>query len=320
MSETVVLGVDGGSTKTLCVVADGEANVLGRGRSGSSNANSVGVATAQRHLEEAIQKALRAAARSLDQVAAVCIGASGVDRPDERARILDWLRTLLPDASALIYNDAVVALASGTGGIVRGIVLISGTGMIVYGFDGEGRRYRAGGWGALLGDGGSGYAIGAAILKAVTWAADGRGPATSLQPALLNHLDLAQPQDLVAWTYRDTSWDRFARLAPLATACAQDGDVVAQEILAQAAADLAVAVEAVVEKLAWRMASFPLVLSGGVLQSGPLVDALQRRLHIVAPNAQIVRPQVEPAVGAAWLALRHLSTESDPETYGPEAG
>ena len=94
-------------------------------------------------------------------------------------------RELLPDVPALIHNDAVIALASGTGGQLYGVVLISGTGMIAMGFNRAGERRRAGGWGALLGDGGSGYAIGAAVLRAVTWAADGRGPATSLTSATL---------------------------------------------------------------------------------------------------------------------------------------
>jgi N-acetylglucosamine kinase-like BadF-type ATPase len=306
MEDSIVIGIDGGATKTIAVVMNQEGLEIGRSQSGSTNWNSVGIDTAHAHLNEAIIGALDLAGCRIENVKAICIGASGVDRPLDRERMTGWLRTLFPAAALAIHNDAVIALASGTSGEVYGVVLISGTGMIVYGFDREGNRARAGGWGALLGDPGSGYALGAEILKAVTWAVDGRGPATTLTEALLTHLQLERPQQLVDWAYRNIAWERFAALAPLAIHCAEAGDGVAQRILAEGAEGLAVAVKAVVQNLKLTEDPLPLVLAGGNLRSGPFQDQVKERILSFAPNAVLIRPDLEPVIGAAMLALREL--------------
>ncbi len=225
----------------------------------------------------------------------------------DRERLLAWLAELLPNVPAQVYNDAVIALAAGTGGRLYGIVLISGTGMIVYGFNRAGAEARAGGWGALLGDEGSGYALGAAVLKAVTWAADGRGPETALTPATLSRLGLAQVEDLIDWAYRDVAWDRFAALAPVAVTCAEEGDPVAERILDAGADGLAIAVDAVVRRLAMRDEAFPLILAGGTLRAPAYAERVRTRLVRLAPRADIRPLERDPAEGAALLALRMLS-------------
>src|SRR5690606_34967862 len=154
---TLVMGIDGGATKTIAVVVDKHREMCGRSQSGPTNWNSVGLEKARDNLRQAIRGALAKAGRKPDEINAVCVGASGVDRPHDRAQLAGWLRELFPSTMLAVHNDAVIALASGTGGDVYGVVLISGTGMIVYGFDRMGHRQRAGGWGALLGDPGSGY-------------------------------------------------------------------------------------------------------------------------------------------------------------------
>jgi len=306
MRQKVVLGVDGGGTKTVCVALDMTANRLGEGRSASSNRNSVGDEVARANLHEAIQTALQQARAEEHDVAAICLGLAGVDRGPERALVTTWIEALLPDAPAIIENDAMIALASGTGGDLYGIVLISGTGMIVYGVDRKGQRRRAGGWGALLGDRGSGYALGIAALTAIANATDGLGPPTALQELILSHLQLTSPQALISWMYSDVAWARFAALAPLVVAAAQQGDDVANLIIEQAAADLAAAVGAVARGLDMKQDNFPLVLVGGNLQPDLLRNRLSPALHEVAPHAKVITPSVEPAIGAALLALKQI--------------
>jgi len=314
----IIIGVDGGSTKTACVALDANVHIpddpaqlaaipiLGHGDAAASNWNSVGLATAHHNLVAAIQAAVAAAGATLADIAAIGIGMSGVDRPDDRARVQTWLDDLLPNRTHVIENDGVIALAAGTGGRRFGIVIVSGTGMIALGFNAAGTRARAGGWGALLGDGGSGYAIGAAILRAATWAADGRGPQTALLPALLDHLHLTRPEQLVRWAYDDIAWHRFAELAPLAYAAAPR-DPLAAAIVAQAADDLAIAVTTVAAALGLRDAPFPLVMAGGNLRvpsgRGPLADALTASLAHSLPRATPIHPALDPAMGAALLAL-----------------
>src|SRR5690606_3508386 len=96
-------------------------------------------------------------------------GMAGVDRPDDKKTVNEWLVEELPNSKHIIVNDGVVALASGTGGEKHGIVIISGTGSISLGFNkkkGDIQK-RAAGWGPLLGDLGSGYYIGNDVLIAV---------------------------------------------------------------------------------------------------------------------------------------------------------
>ncbi len=305
MNTPLVLGIDGGGTKTAAVVMDGEGRVLGRGQAGSTNWNSVGLEIAHANLRAVAEKALAEAGYAAADLAAICIGASGVDRPDDRKRMQAWLTGLAPQAAQSIHNDSVVALAAGTGGDVYGLVLISGTGTICYGFDRAGRSRRAGGTGALLGDAGSGYAIGAESLAAVMWADDGRGPQTLLTQAILAQLGMTQAQELIPWTYADTAWERFASVAPQAIHCAQQGDAVALAILDKAARGLAVAVQAVATGLAMGD-TFPLVMAGGLLRPGFYAEMVEQAVRAFAPKVDIIHPQVEPAVGAGLLALKGI--------------
>lgn len=304
--EEFVMGIDGGGTKTLCVILDKRKTVIGQGRAGSCNRNSVGDETARTNLIRAVQDALAAAGLPNEAINAVCIGSAGVDRPAERTIINGWLNDLFPGIPTLVQNDALIALAAGTGGEQYGVVVISGTGMIVYGVDANGQTRRAGGWGPIFSDKGSGYAIAAAALTAIAQATDGLGPPTALEGALLDYLDLSTPQALITWAYSDPAWSRIAELSPLVVECARQNDPVALSIIEEAAIDLAAAVEHVVRNLNLLNESISIVLSGGNLGSGLFGNLVSQHLHTLIPKAQLVRPAVEPATGAALLALSHL--------------
>ena len=116
----------------------------------------------------------------------------------------------------------------------------------------------------------------------------------------------ATPQALIGWVYNDITWSRFAALAPLVVQCAVEGDTVAQQIIEQAAIDLATAVTAVVQSLGMASEAFPLVLAGGNLRPGLLSDRLCAHLASVVPQASLIQPQIEPALGAALLALQQV--------------
>lgn len=305
-SEEFVIGIDGGGTKTVCVVLDKRKTVIGQGRAGSCNRNSVGDESARANLTRAIQDALAAAGLPHEAINAVCIGSAGVDRPAERTMVNGWLTELFPNIPTLIHNDALIALAAGTGGEQYGVVVISGTGMIVYGVDANGQTRRAGGWGPLFGDKGSGYAVGAAALTAIAQAVDGLGPPTALEGALLDYLDLSTPQALIPWAYSDPAWSRIAELSPLVVECARQNDPVALSIIEEAAIDLAAAVEHVVRNLNLLNEAISIVLSGGNLGTGLFGNLVSQHLHTLIPKAQLVRPTVDPAVGAALLAFTHL--------------
>jgi len=281
--------------------------VVGEGSSGSTNSNSIGKEKAAQHLSEAIEAALKAARVSSDQVAAICLSMSGVDRPEDAEMIQSWVLPTLPKAKIDVHNDAVAALVSGTNGHLFGVVVISGTGTITYGVNKEGKAERASGWGPLLGDQGSGYAIGFSILSSVVQAVDGRGPATSLVDAVFSKLNIQNGQDLIPWAYSSVAWERFAQLAPLAATAARNGDEVAQKILEDQAQALVVSIKAVVKKLGLGgQESFPLVLAGGNLthHDSYLTTMVKQMVHQQIPQANVSLPSLKPEFAAALLACK----------------
>ena len=308
----ITLGIDGGGTKTRCVAVNEEGDVVATTTVGSTNINAVEQGTVRGRLAEAVVTALSQAGAEPTDVVAIGVGMSGVGRPADVQLVRGWLAEMLPHAYAYVDNDAVAALASGTGGDLYGVVVISGTGMIVFGVDTSGRRRRAGGWGAILGDPGGGFSIGAAILQSITAATDGCGPPTTLTARVLNHLGLREVQELIAWTYGQSGWAHVAGLAHLAEACAAESDEVAFRILAWAADNLAQRAEAVIRGLGLETQRFPLVLAGGNLTRGELLRRLlATRLEEVAPHAEMVTPYLDAAVGAALLALKQAWKERD---------
>lgn len=303
-----VLGIDGGATKTECVVMDGEGQVLGRGSGGASNFYSVGVEAAQTALCHAITSACREAGVSLDQIAAVCLGMAGADRPDDTITIRAMIEDIAVFPVVRIEHDALAALVGGVGRR-EGVVIIAGTGAIAYGVNAAGQEWRASGRGPLLADEGSGYDIALRALKAATRADDGRGPATDLGPRILAFLGLEKMEDLGTWAYREPhTWERFAQLAPVVIQVAAEGDAVARDILRTGGRELGLAVVAVIKGLRLTEEAFPIVLAGGVLLARPpdLLQTLKRTVLAAAPRADIRFPRHDPAIGAGLLALEAL--------------
>ncbi|RAL50210.1 hypothetical protein DM860_007884 [Cuscuta australis] len=325
-SGDVILGVDGGATSTVCVclpllplpdIPD-PLPVLGRAIAGCSNQNSVGEQASKETLLKVMEEALSNAGIKQSHVRAVCLGLSGINHPIDQEKMLNWLRNIFPsDVKLYVRNDAVAALASGTMGKLSGCVLIAGTGSICYGFTEDGREARAAGAGPVLGDWGSGYGIAAKGLSAVMRAHDGRGPETMLTSRILRWLSLSSPEELIRWTYADLSWARIAAIVPVVVSCAEDGDVIANEILNTAVNELAVSVRAVVQRLCLAGKddndSFPLVMVGGVLEANQKWNIGNEVINSILktyPRASIIRPKVEPAVGAALLAMNLLLKEA----------
>jgi N-acetylglucosamine kinase-like BadF-type ATPase len=300
----LVMGIDGGGSKTLALLADENGQVIGRGLAGASNFQLEGIAAARNALQEAVQEAFRSAGVPVRRLAALCLGMAGVSRPADRQWLDDWLAVEGVAESVEIVTDGALLLWAGTPQ-GWGVGVISGTGSIAMGCTPEGRWARAGGWGPLLGDEGSAYAMGLGALHAITQAADGRAPATRLTGMVLEEWDLPEPAGLVAFIYQQAaSHRRIAGLGPLVSRAAAEGDPVALEIQAQASVDLANLVVAVARQLRFSD-SVPCALGGGVLIHNPaivqgLITAARREKIVLAPVEKVS----EPARGAVRLALR----------------
>lgn len=311
MEMDIVLGIDAGGSKTLALAARLDGQVIGRAKGGPGNYHAVGFAAASAAITDTAREAVRAAAYAagvdVARVRALCLGAAGVDRPGDRALWIEWARQAFPEARARIVNDAMLVLSCAAPGDCRGLAVIAGTGSIVYGRDANGALCRAGGWGYLLGDEGSNYSIGITALRAVSRAADGRGPLTALTGLVLAHWALSDPSALVSKVYGDTSRHDIARLGRLVEAAAELGDAVALEILAEAGRELALATRSVAARLGMA-GPVSCALAGAVLLRGRRVresflDAVQRDGLRLDPLALVE----EPAAGAVALAIEEFN-------------
>jgi len=236
--------------------------------------------------------------------AAICLGIAGVDREDEARTVRAIMRRIGYKSRVLVVNDALIALVAGAQD-APGIVIIAGTGSIVYGRNAAGEAARAGGWGHMIGDEGSGYWIGREALAAVMRAADGRGPATQLGGDILAHFAVDDESRLPRIVYdRDQPRMSVAALGPIVERAAELGDAVATRILERAADELVLAAGSVASQLNMRGDLFTFFLAGGIFRVVPwLSRELPRRLVEVAPRGQVQILDEEPAVGAVWLAL-----------------
>ena len=296
-----VLGLDAGGMKTVCLLADEHGTVLASARGSGANLQVQGELEVEKTLHDLMEQALGGQPFLPD---AICLGIAGVDRPDDAAVMRGIMRRIGYKTRTLVVNDALVALVAAVGED-PGIVIVCGTGSICYGKNERGQAARAGGWGYILGDEGSGYWMGRRALTAATRHADARGPATALTELTLAHFDVRSVPELVHAVHaRDPRRHRIAGLAEAVQAAALEGDALARQILDDAADELLAAAASVAERLEMRGEVFPFVLAGGVFHGVPLLrDSVLRRLADVAPRCQPQLLTEEPALGAVRLAL-----------------
>lgn len=305
-----VLGLDGGGTKTVALVANEKGRVLGRGESGPANYHTVGLAAASAAVSGAVSAAIADAGLVGQALSAAFFAIAGVDRPTDRQVMASVIARTGLQCPVQLDHDAVAALAGATGG-VPGVVIIAGTGSIAFGEDANGNRARSGGYGPLLGDEGSGYDIGRKALIAALRAEDRRSPATVLTDRIKQRFMLERMTDLINLVYGNPAplqRPEIAGLAPMVVEAAKDGDAIAREILRVAGRELGLSAASVLQRLEWEPGAPVLVAgSGGVFQAGNILALpMQQVIHSVCPTAQIVQPKHTPAYGAALLSLRSL--------------
>jgi N-acetylglucosamine kinase-like BadF-type ATPase len=296
-----VLGIDAGGTKTVCLLADERGDIVAEARGAGANLHAAGELAMEKVLHEVMEEAI--GDRAIEP-SAICLGIAGVDRDDEMRTVRAIMRRIGHKSRVLVVNDALIALVAGARD-AAGIVVIAGTGSIAYGRNAQFEAARAGGWGHMIGDEGSGYWIGREALAAVMRAYDGRGPATALTADVLAHVEADDESRLPAIVY-DRALPRMtvAALGPIVQQAATAGDAVAMRILERAADELVLAARSVATQLEMRGDEFTFILAGGVFRVVPwLAEELPRRLVEVAPRCDVKVLDCEPALGAVWLAL-----------------
>lgn len=305
-TRTLVLGVDGGGSKTRAVVADGAGEILGEGLAGPSNPLRVGVGEAVGAIRDAADKACAEAGVRRVEIVAAEVGLAGVRRADIRERMRAAIAEL-GFKTVEVVTDADIALHGATDG-KPGIVIIAGTGSICCGINARGRRACAGGWGPLVGDEGSGAWIARRALQAVARATDGRGRKSSLVEAACEYFNVTAPDDLSTAVYAPSMTNtRIAGFGGRVVEAAKRRDVVAREIVEEAGRELALSSAAVIRKLKMERERFQVAYVGGVFAAGPLIlDSLAEELKRVAPHAFLAPPVLAPAEAAARMAGEQL--------------
>lgn len=303
-------GVDGGGTKTTAVVSTSDGVLLSKGTSGPSNYQVVGLEEALDNIVESINIAVKLAEIENEKVTTACFGLSGVGRPVDHQIMGTALRKLNIAERIILDHDAAIALA-GAFACQPGVIVIAGTGATAFGINESGDRQRAGGWGSILGDEGSGYYIGQKALVCACRAHDGRGEKTILVQKLVEQLNLSCLTDLVKRVYVDEMKRReIASLASLVFDAAREGDGVARDILKDAGKELGIAANAVITKLKMRDKKVQVATAGGIFEAGELiVSPFRRTIQEIAPNVQIVHPKFQPVIGAVFIALRETGIE-----------
>jgi len=304
--DDLLLVVDAGGTKTAAWLVDTTRPdndcVLGRGRSAAGNPLSVGFPEATRAIGEAAASAKYDARLPTAHIPRAILSIAGSANQQLRDDFIQSLREIALADRVAIVSDVLPVLAAGTPH-GSGVALIAGTGSVAFARATDGRTALCGGWGYLLGDEGSGYAIGRAGLQFALHELESNAARQPLTAAVLDAIGATTVLDVTKTIYRRADpRAAIASVAPVVIAAADENDSHAQSIVDAAAADLAKLVARAVRSLGFAESPFPLAVAGGVLVgSKRLPQQLQIELRRIGLAAAI-NVVDEPLEGCIRLA------------------
>jgi N-acetylglucosamine kinase-like BadF-type ATPase len=300
------VGIDGGGTKTRCVLAN-ETTVLATALSGGSNIIRLGEQLAREALHAAIRQVCDTVNIFPNQIRAICIGAAGAGRPEIVAKIRSIITELAPKigpSNIAIVGDTEIAFEAAFGAGC-GVIAIAGTGSIACGRDGAGRTARAGGWGFAVSDEGSGHWIGRHAVSALLNAYD-QGRETALAAMVLQAWKLQSIDELVQRA-NSTPPPDFPRLFPVVLRATEEGDSIARDLLVEAGARLAALAGTVIRRLDTHPSgsNLPVAMTGSVFrQSSDVRQVFYNTLQASFPGLEARQDLADPIEGALARARR----------------
>ena len=300
----IFLGIDGGGSKTSCLIGD-ENSLLGSGAAAGSNVIRVGEAQARETLAAAIRQACTVASVDAAQVQRTCVGLAGAARP-EVSEVVHRIVAEVVGGEIQVVGDMVIALEAAFGD-GPGVIVIAGTGSVAYGRDATGQTVRAGGWGFAISDEGSGHWIGRAATAAAMRALDETGGESALLTSIMKSWRVENREQLVLVANASPPPD-FAALLPAVLSAADSGDPAARTVLTQAGAELATLAKIVLRRLFPDAGHVPMAVSGGVFRNCALIhQVLYNSLRSEYPGVAVQANVTEPVRGALELARKAVS-------------
>src|SRR5437016_2794783 len=304
--QQIVIGIDGGGTKTRALLADERGERIAEAVGAGSAVRPQEVERSAGIIAGVVRDALEIGEHAGARPRVLCVGVAGVGRDSERQALWDSLVAHKLADEVVVQTDFAVALndAFGDG---PGVLLIAGTGSSAFGRGPAGATARCGGWGPVIGDEGGGAWIGRRALSVVAAASDGREPETAITGAVLTAAEVSEAWELIRWAAAATP-GTLATLAPVVMSVAENGDLRANAIVSMAVEELSLHVRALARQLfVDERASLPVALSGGMLQRGSTYRRrLEHRLKTAVPGAQVSPEEVIPVRGAVRGALRFV--------------
>ena len=293
------LGIDGGGTKTTAVICDENCNFISSFVGESINFNSVGTKTARENLRSIADGVTQGGNIRPD---AVFIGMSAISERADDALTKELCDDIFDCGNIIMDSDVFIGIeAMRCDGAAA--MVISGTGSMAAGRLADGEIIHTGGWGYILGDEGSGYAMALDAIKAGICASEGSSQPTSLTQAVLDHFKISDMQELIDIFY-DPPLPRseIAKFAPVFMDCVKNADQAATEILKYHAKKLADTVSALLVRMP---EGTPLGLWGGVMiNCTEFRDEFSSHIKQKFPATKIFIPEYAPEYGAVFAAMK----------------
>lgn len=299
----ILVGVDAGGTSTIAIAYTCDGKFVGEGEAGPGNFHNVGLEKAVNNIKEAIYSATNNLRPDV-----ACIGLAGLDSRHDYEVLSKALRDLAK--TTLIEHDSFISLYAETRG-GPGVIVISGTGSVVMGFDGK-RRIKVGGAGWLLSDEGSAYWVGRKALRLLVKMLDGREQKSLLADLIFEKTKIKDLDDLIRWTYHEGhKIEEIASLAKLVNEASLRGDVNAQKIMEEAARQLSEGAIYVSTKIGINQ----VYISGGMFESEYFSKSFEYLLK--ERNITTLKKKKSPEYGALLIAFDYANCVNEPEELSP---
>jgi N-acetylglucosamine kinase-like BadF-type ATPase len=299
----IFLGVDIGGTKTRALLCDADGAVLGFGKAGPGNHETVGYPGLTAAIRVALDQACAQAKVSAADIGAAGFGIGGLDWDSQVADTRDAIRKAGLSCLLRMVNDTILGLMAGAPE-GWGIAVVSGTGCNCWGWNKDRSRIgRVTGGSFPMGEGAGATELMAEAVKAVSRSWTKRGPATALADVLVQSVGAKDIPDLLDGLM-NSRYSIETSTAPLVFQTAAAGDPVAAALVDWAGAELGEMVSAVARQLDFQDLEFDVVMVGSMFDGGPVLqEAMRRRVEITAPRSRFLRLACPPVVGAALLAM-----------------